>query len=105
MANSISKKLTYCFFIAIHILLRWFWLKLFRTTHTITCQKKRLNFENTLYNIEDAVLVCTNSSFDHRSEAILAAINIWMGGRQKKLPFVASLLDFSLYMSSAMSNE
>jgi hypothetical protein len=32
-----QKKKTYCIFIAVHILLRLIWLKLFRTMHTITC--------------------------------------------------------------------
>jgi hypothetical protein len=49
--SKISKKLTYCIFIAVHILLGWFWLEFFRTAHTITCWEERLNFENTLYVI------------------------------------------------------
>jgi hypothetical protein len=43
-----NKKMDYIF-IAVHILLGWLWLGLFRATRTIAGWEERLNFENTLY--------------------------------------------------------
>jgi hypothetical protein len=63
------KKITYCIFVTVHILLGWFWLKLFRTTHTLTCWGERLNFENTLY-------CCNLMFFSHSKNKSIEQITI-----------------------------
>jgi hypothetical protein len=85
--SKISKKFTYCIFIAVHILLRWFWLELFRTTHTITCWKERLNFENTLYTYTH-----TPSSFRYKLLFIRNKIIIRLSNAQLDIkPFLRYL--------------
>jgi hypothetical protein len=64
------KKITYCIFVTVHVLLGWFWLELFGTIHTVTCWERRLNFENTLHVFDITTQNVTSKEKIHETQII-----------------------------------